>query len=628
MNTNEDGGLIEILQNCLQLLNQYNALCARAKELSRHKDNQYQKTCFEAYECYQRCHMLIFERIVHLDEFKFLQLGPSTSGDGGDAPSLLSVYNKIKNLLLSDDSIETIKFDCYNYAMNNTYMKQLVSTSWISMGFMYNILTQKGKLTLVIEIGEQLEDMGTREIIPCQNYVRIPKMLIQENDTVSQLESKMEDSLSVLISEALLFKERNNFDCIILFTTDSDQSKVKSSSNVSRMLVLFEKIAKGLNPNKATGTYPNIFIAIMDFEKWRFLTLAKKATVSNVPKFPIPSPNSMTILSNINSTILVGIHNQSNSCYINSIVQSLLGTHELINLFLSPQFKNIREDPKQKSIVTWSLVKLVRNAYDSSIHHKVPISVEELKTICGNLCDQFKGNNQEDCAEFCQFLLNRLNVEMKIDSNNDYTRSDTQATSGPDKEWVKYSAQNYSIITKLFVGQMSSELNCKICHSSSITYETFSMLSLPIPRVRSCNIMECFRQLFRKHDLESSNQWKCSRCRKLTPSTQKLTLVRKPKIFIIQLKRFDNYLTKNNCFVKYPIILDQGYTGLHDDFKYELYSVVCHHGAINNGHYTTYVQKGHPKEWNYFDDTVVRPVRIPTEFITSDAYLLFYRLIG
>lgn len=186
--------------------------------------------------------------------------------------------------------------------------------------------------------------------------------------------------------------------------------------------------------------------------------------------------------------------------------------------------------------------------------------------------------------------------------------------------WLKYLSENDTIITYLFVGQVSSRLKCRICHTLSVNYEAFSILSLPIPNVVTCNIMECFRQFFEEQQLDPPNQWNCVKCGIKTPSAQKITLIKMPTILIIQLARFHNNLIRNNCFIHYPLILDYRYTGVltnsyTNNFKYELYSVVCHQGSVNNGHYSTFVYKGDKNGWYYFNDTIFKSIQTLNEII-------------
>lgn len=622
----EQRGLVEVIQECLNLLNKYNLLCGRIKQLAVNKDKEYSLACHEAYKHYQRCHELIFQYVKTMDEFNVLKSAHSKQLDG-TTPSLISVYEKLKRLLLADTQIESIRFEYYNYNITSDYMNKLVAHSWISMNVINNILHQNEKLTLIIEADDHLEDPKGRKIISCQNYVRLPTCLINEGDSIQQLEFNVNDSTHVFPTETLLFRERNNFDYIILITTD-EGNKQEANSNVVKMLVLFEKIVKNLTPRRKTGLFPSIFISIIDFNIW---DMAMNNNVNKSPQVTPPQiPQVPLNLSHQNKELVVGIHNQSNSCYINSILQSLLGTTELISAFLKMARNDTLFHPSSNNMVSTSFIKLLRNMVVSNNKPDSPVSIEEFKMVCGNKCNKFRDNKQQDCAEFCEFLLDSFNDELKVKCNN-VQQSQINGLSPADQEWLQYLSENNTIITQLYVGQLSSILRCQNCGASSSTYQTFSVLSLPTPKAPSCNIMECLRQCFRPHDLGPSNQWNCTRCKRPTPSTQQLALWRKPKILMIQLNRFDVSLNKNNCFVHYPIILDQQYTGVQnlprDDFKYELYSVVCHRGSINNGHYTTYVNKGVNRGWYYFDDTTYMPVRIPTEFINPDAYLLFYRLI-
>lgn len=107
---------------------------------------------------------------------------------------------------------------------------------------------------------------------------------------------------------------------------------------------------------------------------------------------------------------------------------------------------------------------------------------------------------------------------------------------------------------------------------------------------------------------------------KKQPSTKQLKITRLPKKLIINLKRFDNQMNKNNVFVQYPYFLDLTPYWARDfnheaivnediptrgqvpPFRYRLYGVACHSGSLYGGHYTSYVYKG-PKKVGIFSMT-------------------------
>lgn len=59
-----------------------------------------------------------------------------------------------------------------------------------------------------------------------------------------------------------------------------------------------------------------------------------------------------------------------------------------------------------------------------------------------------------------------------------------------DRSWARYLDSNSSIVTNLFQGQMCTKVVCKVCNTSSASFEPFTTLSMPIPRLRSDSITQ------------------------------------------------------------------------------------------------------------------------------------------
>ena len=273
----------------------------------------------------------------------------------------------------------------------------------------------------------------------------------------------------------------------------------------------------------------------------------------------------------------------------------------------------------------------------------------------------FKTASQQDCQEFCQFLLDGLHEDLnQCGSNPPLKELSQEAEARREKlslriassiEWERFLTTDFSVIVDLFQGQYASRLRCKVCNHTSTTYQPFTVLSIPIPKKNSQNkitIEDCFKEFTKCENLEVEEQWLCPHCKQRQPSTKQLTVTRLPRNLIVHLKRFDNFLNKNNDFVRYPFLLDltpfwandfDGVfpPGVNDDelpirgqippFKYELYGVACHFGTLYGGHYTAYVKKGLKKGWLYFDDTKYKPVKNQTDAINSNAYVLFYHRV-
>ncbi|KAL3234614.1 Ubiquitin carboxyl-terminal hydrolase 4 [Nakaseomyces bracarensis] len=360
--------------------------------------------------------------------------------------------------------------------------------------------------------------------------------------------------------------------------------------------------------------------------------------------------------------IMVGLENMGNSCYINCIIQCILATHELLQIFLNGNYaKHINKDSKlgSKGVLSNNFAKLVKTMYEEGLSAKhgkksQPVKTLHFKMACGSINSLFKDSSQQDCLEFCQFLLDGLHEDLNQCGANpplkelspaaEKMRENLSLRIASGIEWERYLTTDFSIIVDLFQGQYASQLRCKVCSRTSTTYQAFSVLSVPVPSGKSCSLLDCFLEFTKIENLEVEEEWFCPDCQKKQPSTKKLTITRLPKNLIIHLKRFDNMLNKNNIFVRYPAELDltpfwandfdgklpPGITdeiptrGQIPPFKYQLYAAACHFGSLYGGHYTSYVNKGSANGWIYFDDTVHRQVRFKNEFISPSAYVLFY----
>ncbi|GMM55340.1 ubiquitin-specific protease [Maudiozyma humilis] len=367
---------------------------------------------------------------------------------------------------------------------------------------------------------------------------------------------------------------------------------------------------------------------------------------------------------------MTGLENMGNSCYMNCIIQCILGTHELTKIFLNDSYEkhiNLNSKLGSKGVLAKNFARLVHSMYDTGIlvtssssskkKSKHAVRPAQFKFACGSINSLFKDMSQQDCQEFCQFLLDGLHEDLnQCGGNPPLKELSKQAEDLRERlsfriassiEWERYLTTDFSVIVDLFQGQYASRLQCKVCEHTSTTYQPFSVLSVPMPSKKNGNLMDCFTEFTKCENLEIDEQWSCPHCKKKQPSTKQLTITRLPRNLIIHLKRFDNRMNKNGSFVNYPFTLDltkfwpddfdgnlpPGVTdelpsrGQIPPFNYRLYGVACHFGSLYGGHYTAYVDKGVKNGWYYFDDTIYRPIKNHNEPITASAYVLFYHRV-
>jgi len=290
------------------------------------------------------------------------------------------------------------------------------------------------------------------------------------------------------------------------------------------------------------------------------------------------------------------------------------------------------------------------------------------KISCGLKNGCFNNFKQQDAQEFLQFLLDILHEDLNncdptlkrlpaLTEEQEELRENLPMRLAAAIEWENFFTYNMSIIAKNFMGQYASRLQCLVCKKTSTTYQTFSVLSLPIPvlnkaKADNISIYDCFLNFLKLETLTPSDFWKCSHCKKKQPSTKKIIITRFPRNLIIHFKRFDNNLRKSNVLITYPNKLDLNYFYYDNDknnyqvdewpedlpnrdkelmlqtdkaFQYELKAVAKHQGTLTGGHYTSIVKKN-DGNWKLFDDEKIKKVSGESGYINKDAYMLFYSL--
>ncbi|CCD24249.1 putative ubiquitin-specific protease UBP5 NDAI_0C05900 [Naumovozyma dairenensis CBS 421] len=396
-------------------------------------------------------------------------------------------------------------------------------------------------------------------------------------------------------------------------------------------------------------------------------------SVNSGPKLPLlpPTANPQQIVPKLDLDFTTGLENVKNSCYMNCVIQCLLSTHDLTKLYLTNAFLtqiNVENKLGSKGFLSKNFANLIQTMYKKSAFQPYnpnflhPVAPLEFKNACGMMNSIYAESTEQDCQEFCEFLLDGLHEDLnqcsgnprpkELSANEAELRESLSMRIASEIEWESFLTTNFSPIINLFQGQYASRLQCLICQHTSTTYQPFSLLSIPVPSMvfsngQTCNILDCFKEFTKCERLDNDEKWFCPKCRRKQISTKQLKITRLPKNLIIHFKRFDNFMNKNNIFVQYPYQLDLTSLWVNDydgklppnfnepppsrgqtpPFKYKLNAVSCHSGNLGSGHYTAYVDKGLYRGWFRFDDASYRPVKFGTEFLTPDAYLLFYQRI-
>lgn len=105
-----------------------------------------------------------------------------------------------------------------------------------------------------------------------------------------------------------------------------------------------------------------------------------------------------------------------------------------------------------------------------------------------------------------------------------------------------------------------------------------------------------------------------------------------PEMLCVHLKRFRHdlsYSSKISSPVNFPLVGLDMRPYLHKECKskistYDLTAVICHHGTVGGGHYTSFAKHEISGKWFEFDDQIVNEVS-PEIVQNCEAYVLFYR---
>lgn len=159
--------------------------------------------------------------------------------------------------------------------------------------------------------------------------------------------------------------------------------------------------------------------------------------------------------------IVRGMTNLGNTCFFNSIMQNLLAMDKLRDNFLKLDAPT--------GPLTSSLKKLFNETNpDSGLK-----SIINPRSFFGCVCSkspQFRGYQQHDSHEFLCCLLDGLSTE---------ELAARKQKDSPDENGTPSNI--ITLIDALFGGKLSSTVCCVECGHSSMVYEPFLDLSLPVP---------------------------------------------------------------------------------------------------------------------------------------------------
>lgn len=222
---------------------------------------------------------------------------------------------------------------------------------------------------------------------------------------------------------------------------------------------------------------------------------------------------------------LTGILNLGNTCYMNSVVQSLFSLANYREYFSNFEFDKSVIDPAKD--LESQMIKLSdgllsgRYSKPSDLEgdeYQAGIKISTFRTLIGADHEEFKSSRQQDANEFLLYFLDKLDKKFGLDLNRGF---------------------------KFLMG---TKIVCGNCHHGSISYDLIDNVSIPVEK-NALGEDADGRQLFEHVSVEKGfdhltasekiDNYKCDHCGKTTFSLKRVGFKTFPEYLIVNLLRIE-----------------------------------------------------------------------------------------
>lgn len=180
----------------------------------------------------------------------------------------------------------------------------------------------------------------------------------------------------------------------------------------------------------------------------------------------------------------VGFQNLGNTCFFNSGIQCLMHSKPLVQKLLSDDWEQDINEVNPlgtKGKLVRAFQKTLKEVWDGQSRVVAPM---ELKHVIGEFATRFAGWGQQDSHELITFMLDGIHEDLNRCRNK--PQIETVTGDGTNDEqtakiaWENHMKRNDSIIHDIFYGQLRSCCKCPNCGKTTVVFDPYSNLSLPI----------------------------------------------------------------------------------------------------------------------------------------------------
>eukprot|EP00927_Polykrikos_kofoidii_P024821 TRINITY_DN22463_c0_g1_i1.p1 TRINITY_DN22463_c0_g1~~TRINITY_DN22463_c0_g1_i1.p1 ORF type:complete len:1153 (+),score=213.90 TRINITY_DN22463_c0_g1_i1:74-3460(+) len=350
----------------------------------------------------------------------------------------------------------------------------------------------------------------------------------------------------------------------------------------------------------------------------------------------------------------VGLKNLGNTCFLNAALQALAHAPLLAPFFLQGHFVrdlNAANPLGSGGVLAEAFAALLQKLFppeEEDNDKSFAIFKAELGKGCvdnalapesfyGTICNCYpligeQRGAQQDAHEVLNFLLDSLHEDVnrtrqrpRYEERPDLAEED-MSRCGEERfaaqAWHDHLRRHRSMLVDLCQGQLRSQVKCCECGRTSVTFDPFLFLSLPLPstlrRGKREPIEAAIREFCAEEKLSGEDRWGCPRCERRVNAKKRLSLWKLPVLLFVHLKRFgfeasSSLLQAPRAWkiegeVTVPLQrldlqgLMAGTSPQRVPLHYDLFAAIDHVGASPSvGHYTAACRRA--DGWWRFDDS-------------------------
>lgn len=187
---------------------------------------------------------------------------------------------------------------------------------------------------------------------------------------------------------------------------------------------------------------------------------------------------------------IVGLFNIGNTCFMNASIQCLSNTPPLRHYF--SQGYHLTEINRTNPLghqgaMAKSFGELLRRVWVGDARRFIPsaIAPRRLRSEVARIAPHLGDFSQHDATEFLTFLIDGLHEDLNRVINKQATEG-VDSNGRPDavvadEAWEQMRLRDQSIIVDSLTGSTKSNVVCDVCGNSSVRFDPFRMLSVPLP---------------------------------------------------------------------------------------------------------------------------------------------------